>query len=267
MSIRIFMAAALLWVGAAGVPDSAHAQSDEGDYQTHLEAGLEAYEGRRYQEAATEFEAAYAIRPEPDLKYNIARSYERALMREEAIAAYEAFLQLPGTTSEMRSRAIAARDSLRAELNAMRAPDPQPDPPDGDGDGDGDTDTDPGNQVTPIQPPPPEPSSGLRTAGIALLAVGAAAAIGGGVCGGLALSANSDFEDATEREDQIRLKDDVDRFALLADVLVGAGVAFAVTGVVLMIVGGSSDDDEQAPVAVAPSVGPGGAALHLRASF
>ena len=93
----------------------------EAEFQAQLDAGLAHYEERRYAEAAAAFEAAYAIRAEPELAYNIARSYERAVMREEAIAAYDRFLGLPGTTSEMRNRARSARSSLRAEVEALAA--------------------------------------------------------------------------------------------------------------------------------------------------
>lgn len=238
--------------GVSPLASTARAQDE---YQTHLDAGLRHYEAREYAEAAAEFEAAFAIRPEPDLLYNTARSYERAVMREEAIAAYDRFLALPGTTSEMRQRALNARNSLQSELRAMQTPEPQAP----------ERDAAPTPEPTP-PPPPPEPSA-LRPTGFALLGIGAATAIVGGVFGGLALASNADFEDATDREEQIALRDDVNRQALLADVLVGVGVATAVVGVVLVILGKPAANDDVASTTVTPTVGRQGAGLQLRTSF
>ncbi len=157
---------------------------DDSGYDAHLDAGLAHYEARRYAEAAASFRAAFDRRPEPDLMYNVARSLERALAREDAIAAYDQFLQLPGTTSEMRARARDARDSLRRELEAIRAPDPVvPDP----------EPVQPTAVQRPDPPLPEPPSSPLRPVAWSLPGLGAAAAIVRALFVGLALSANADF--------------------------------------------------------------------------
>ncbi len=262
------MIAIAIALAAAPTP-TVRAQSADAapTYDEHLDAGLAHYEARRYAEAARSFRAAFDLRPEPDLMYNVARSLERSLEREDAIAAYDQFLTLSGTTSEMRARARDARDSLRRELNAMNAPDPVvPDPVD---------DPEPvdtgatGEVQHPDPPLPEEPSSPLRPVGWSLLGVGAAAAIAGGVFGGLALSANSDFDDATDRDEQVRLRDDVNQYALLADVLVGGGVALAVVGIVLVVLGKSDLDETntQASLEIAPVVGAQELGLTLRGAF
>ena len=117
----------------AGAP-VAHAQEDGADtetsaeeaFQGHVENAMRHYRDRRYTDAVASFQAAFDLRPEPELMYNIARSHERALHRQAAIDAYGRFLELPGTTSEMRSRAISARNSLRQELAAMEAAEQAP---------------------------------------------------------------------------------------------------------------------------------------------
>ncbi|MCA9615351.1 MAG: hypothetical protein KC586_21495 [Myxococcales bacterium] len=250
--MRAICAALLLTVFASPV----WAQDE---FQTHLDAGLQHYEAREYAQAAAEFQAAFDLRPEPDLLYNVARSYERAVMRAEAIAAYDRFLELPGTTSEMRQRALGARNSLESEVRALERRESDANA------ATNEETTEPTPQPTPTPPPPEEPSA-LRPVGFAMLGVGAAAAIVGGVFGGLALKANSDFEDATGRAEQIELRDDVNRNALLADVLVGVGAATAVVGVVLIVLGKSGTNDASA-TRVTPTFGRDGVGVQLRASF
>ena len=226
----------------------------EAEFQAQLDAGLAHYEERRYAEAAAAFEAAYAIRAEPELAYNIARSYERAVMREEEIAAYDRFLGLPGTTSEMRNRARSARSSLRAEVEALARPE-VPDEPE----------LAPEPIVEPVVEAPSEPAapvepaseSALVPVGWILVATGGLGVGGGAVFGGLALAANGDFDAATDRSEQVRLRDEVRRFALLTDILVGVGAGVAVGGVILVLIGlseGGGGDD--AAVTWAPRVGP-----------
>lgn len=256
MRVLVLVAA----VAAALFPVSPASAQD--DFQTHLDAGLRHYESRQYADAAREFQAAFDIRPEPDLLYNVARSYERGVMRREAIDAYARFLELPGTTSEMRQRALAARNSLESELRAIEQRDQAQQTTT---ETETETPAESNDATTAPPPPPPEPSP-LRPTGFALIGVGAAVAVVGGVFGGLALSANSDFEDATDRAEQLELRDDVNRNALLADVFVGVGVGVAVVGVILAIVG-KPDTADQPSASITPTVGRDGAGLQLRTSF
>ena len=69
--------------------------------------------------------------------------------------------------------------------------------------------------------------------------------------------APGDFDAATDRSEQVRLRDEVRRFALLTDILVGVGAGVAVGGVILVLIGlseGGGGDD--AAVTWAPRVGP-----------
>lgn len=249
-TIAALTLALLVGGGGAGLARAQDADA-EVSFDAQLDAGLEHYQARRYAEAAAAFEAAYAIRPEPELAYNIARSYERAVMREEAIAAYDRLLELPGTTSEMRTRALSARSSLRAEIEALRPPEepePEPEPVVEPPDASAAVDVEPAPAT-----PAPRASSPLVPVGWVLVGTGGLGAAVGGVFGGLALAANGDFEAADDRDEQIRLRDEVRRYALLTDILVGAGVGVAAIGVVLVILG---LDAESQPVALRPVVGP-----------
>ena len=256
-SLRIGAFTAALLVVSLGSLASAQDQgtSPAPDlYQRHLDRGLAEYEAGRYESAAEAFQAAYAVRAEPDLQYNAARSFERAVKREEALAAYELFLGLPGTTSDTRNRALQSVASLRAEIQAINAAaEPAPaDAPD------------------PVEPPainnnnntvaaqtPRSRRGGKSTAGWVLIGTGAVSLIAGGVFGGLAVASNNEFEDATLRTERIELAEEVNNNALTADVLLGVGLVFAVVGIVLVVTDGGNDEDaERAQVRLTPAAGP-----------
>lgn len=251
------LVAALFVVSSASIVAAQDGASAD-EYQQHLDRGLSEYEAGRYETAAAAFQAAYAIRPEPELQYNAARSFERAVKREEAIVAYELFLELPGTTSDTRTRALHAVASLRAEIEAMSAAQPAPEPV---------------AEVQPIVVPPEANTAseqtasgrgGKTTAGWVLIGTGAVSLVAGGVFGGLALASNSEFEDATSRPEQIELADEVNNNALAADVLLGVGIVVAVIGIVLVATdGGDEEDEDSAHLQLSPSASPTGVGLML----
>lgn len=257
-STRIWSLVAALFVVSSTTIVAAQEGASPDEYQQHLDRGLSEYEAGRYEAAAQAFQAAYAIRPEPELQYNAARSFERAVKREEAIAAYELFLELPGTTSDTRTRALQALASLRAEIEAMSAAQRPPDPV---------VEVEPVVAPPAVTPTPEAPASGRggkTTAGWVLVGTGAVSLIAGGVFGGLAVASNSEFEDATTRPEQIELADEVNSNALAADVLLGVGIVFAVVGIVLVATdGGDAEDEDSANLRLSPSASPTGAGLTL----
>lgn len=271
MRARAFTTTALLALALSAPVTPVAAQSGEAagesdGFQDALDAALADYEGRRYEQAAAGFQAAFEIRAEPELMYNIARSYERALRREEAVTAYDRFLQLPGTTSEMRSRALTARNSLQAELAAMAGPaEPAPTEPvqaattqesarrhgDASDDGGGG-----GGDLAPV--------------GWVLVGLGVAAIAVGAVFGGVALASNDEFNATTDRDDQLRLQSEVRRYALLTDILIGTGAGVTIAGIVFLIVDlastSSSTERAEQELELQPVVGPNlvGASLSGR---
>lgn len=79
--------------------------------------GVEAYERGDYATALSQFEAAKSAKPLPGFDYNIARCLERLQRPEEAIAAYQRYLDAnpdPADAADARSRLVA----LRAEIAA-----------------------------------------------------------------------------------------------------------------------------------------------------
>ncbi len=262
-------AVAALWL-ALLAPAVSLAQSGEGgdaDFQTVLDQALADYQARRYVEAAEGFQRAFDLRPEPELMYNRARSLERALRREEAIAAYDQFLALPGTTSETRSRALTARTSLQQELAAMSTPPPETEPQEA-----ADPTPPPASSASRGGEPTSEEAAGgaLEPVGWVLVGLGAAGVAVGAVFGGLALAANDDFNATTDRAEQMRLQSEVRRYALLTDVLIGVGAGVAIAGVIFVIVdlaSGGGERRDQASLELVPVAGPDALGLAAAGRF
>ena len=231
----------------------AHAQDDQ--FRGLVDRGMQAYKARQYQAAVDAFESAFAIRPEPELVFNVARAYEKSLNSEKALENYERFLRLQGTTAELRARALDSVRALRSEQRARaRATRPPPPPP-------------------PAVSKTPRPAAEVRrpileqrdrTLEWSLIGGGAAVAAAGGVFALLAAMDNSEFEDTATPADQKQgLKDSIERNALIADILVPVGVVTAGVGLILYLV----NPDEQA-VAVSPMVTPdGGGGLAFGGRF
>ncbi len=240
------------------VPSAGVATAQDDGFNDAVSRAMQAYKARDYAEAIRGFERAYEIRQQPELVYNIARAHEKALQTEDAIAAYERFLALPGTTADLRAKALTSLGALKREQAAKRAAEAPPPPP-----------------PTQIVPPPsggtttsppvtvrtqPKQSKS-RVLEYALIGTGAAAIVAGGVFGVLALQANGDFEDekgaAAPNPARLQsLQEDVNRNAAIADVAIIGGAVLGVVGVVLLLVG---DDDEE--VALTAGISPGGLAI------
>ncbi len=213
-------------------------QDQQENFDTAVAEAMRHYGAREYDEAVFFFERAYELQQEPDLVYNIARSHERLAHRQEALDTYERFIALPGTTGELRARALTNIRSLRAEIAAMEAV--ARDEANNTGDG---------NQGGTAAPPPPvevEPESNpLSIVGYALIGVGAATMIAGAIFGGMALSANSQYEDAAFTQERISLRDDVETRAAFSDVFLFSGLGVAAVGVVLALVGSSRGNSNE----------------------
>lgn len=99
-----------------------------------------------------------------------------------------------------------------------------------------------------------------RTVSFGVMGLGAATLVGAGIMGALAMGTSGDLDacraDAacrrTDRE--VGLADDVRSGALTTDILLGAGVAIAATGVVLFFLDRKAGTDTQGAVAPGPSV-------------
>lgn len=251
--------------GALGQQPKAN-QSDR--FETAVKEGMTAYQAKDFDAAIRAFERAYAIRPEPEMVFNVAKSHEKALHLESAIAAYERFLLLEGTTSDLRARALKSLNSLKAEKKALEEAKAAPPAPPPAAQAGGPPPSGPRVALTQREPVPREKNRALEWT---LFGGGMAVAVAGAVFAGLAVSNRSAFDDeaaegeAADAERLRDLRDELDRNALIADVLVPVGLVTAAVGLSLLIVGG--DDDDDFAMEVSPSFGGQQAGLNLSGEF
>jgi tetratricopeptide (TPR) repeat protein len=250
---------------------SARAHADGDRYEkarTLYGQGKAAYEAGRFQEAYESFKTAYLLSQEPALLYNIAsalqgldrphdaaetlRSYLRARPNDPDRAAIEERI----TTLEEAQRVLDL--DRKKEERATRPPPVVAPPPIA-------TATPPSQPAAPRHPVDVGAARTLRNAGIGVAAVGVALVVGGIVAAVLAKK-NSDevtreskaglvFDPALERNGR---NDD-----LAAGVLCGVGIAAAVTGTALAIVGWRRSHR----VGVSAAVGAGRVGASLRLTF
>lgn len=202
---------------------------------------VELYSAGRYEKAIELFEKAFAVNDEPELLYNIARCYERLAVPKEAVEAYERFLESPGTTGELRTKALENIASLRREIAALEAskqydqPQTGQEPQTADV---GDTTFSPG--ITEND----QPTSLLKVMGWTLMGVGGAGIITGAIFGGLAAGDRQKYDDADFDEARVGYRDDLERNALIFDIAFFGGVGLAAVGTTLLIVNSIKNKSE-----------------------
>ncbi len=234
--------------------------SPVGDQQsqngTLVNKAVELYAAKRYDEAAELFKQALEMQEEPEIIYNIARCYERAANPEEAIEWYRKFLETPGTTGELRSKALTNIAALKKELAAIEAMKQvekteagpadstvsENEPPAGvnpkRGENLGDSPNTSGPTPDSSAAGVSDSSSGaMRVAGWTLVGIGVAAMAAGGVFGVLAIQSKNDFDSAGTAPYRLEYQDDVKRNALIFDILFPIGAVSAVIGTTSAVIG------------------------------
>ncbi|MBX2811148.1 MAG: hypothetical protein KTR25_05040 [Myxococcales bacterium] len=230
-------------------------------FDTAVDMALEQYQQGEYLAAAQYFQDAYLISPQPELVYNIARTYEKALLSERSIQEYERFLSLQGTTAKLRAKALDALAALKEERKSMlreaqRASTPQPTP----------TETGISVSKTPTSPIP-RPSVN-RLPEILFIGAGLGVVGTGAVLGVMALNSASDLQNARDNQaplnEQKALSDNASSQALVSDVLVAVGAASTITGLVLLW---ARKGEEPEKLSLTPVPRPDGVGVRLLGRF
>ncbi len=232
------------------------------------EEGAALYAARDYRRAIEKFIQAYAVDPDPNLLFNIARCYEELGETEAAIEKYEVFIKTPGADARGRQRARESLDALRTARDAARAPSPAPSnptAPNAEGQAIVAEDSDPPSQVW----------SWFTLGGsVAFAAAGTAFYVLGASdhskVTDAAGYADPDGVSAMTRKEADDLVSSGDTKKTIGVAGFGVAGALAVTYVVLLATSGS---EEEGPNAPAPAVGltlwpsPSGAAFTMQGSF
>ncbi len=248
-------------VATAQDPDDG-SEAPDSEYKAYLAKAQDLYSQEDYVGAAQAYQAAYNLKPNPNLLYNIARIYEKAGKFEDAIAYYEKFAKQPDIKLDARKDAIERLKALR-EVVALDKP-PEPDPKDEPKDT---TPTEPEKIVEATPDPEPEPVGETNyTPAIITLGAGVLALGGGGAMGALAANAASEAEDATSLADFQTAAQNGSTYALAADGLFVLGGALTVTGVILLLTASPEKADSSQAV-ITPVVGPDGVGVSTYLRF
>jgi len=119
--------AVVLTLFSIGIPVVAHAAPPDEVVQAreHYRKGTKAYDLGRYLEAAKEYEAAYEIKDDPALLYNIAQAYRLGGNVNEALRSYRSFLRrLPDAPNraEVEAKILELQKLSSAQAKATSAP-------------------------------------------------------------------------------------------------------------------------------------------------
>jgi hypothetical protein len=126
-SVALLASAALaLAPAAARAADKAPAPAGAASVAQLNEEGAALYAARDYRHAIEKFIQAYAVDPDPNLLFNIARCYEELGETDAAIEKYETFLKTPGADTRGRQRARESLAALREAKNSAAARAEQP---------------------------------------------------------------------------------------------------------------------------------------------
>ncbi len=118
MKPGLMLVALLGWCATARADRSTEARQHFEQATAHFAVG-------EFAEAATEYQIAYKLKPDPALLYNAAQSYRLANNPEKAIILYKNYLQLypnEPNAEDVRRQIVKLKDALAASESAKTSP-------------------------------------------------------------------------------------------------------------------------------------------------
>lgn len=110
---------ACLWIASAS---SVSAQAEDATVVRARELfkrGVDAYDRGVYYDALQAFQEAYALRPHPSVRVNIANCYDKLDRPAEAIQNFEQFLGSGAGTAKQQEEVVKALDQLRKRVGRL----------------------------------------------------------------------------------------------------------------------------------------------------
>jgi tetratricopeptide (TPR) repeat protein len=229
----------------------------------HFEKGTRLYEIGHLDEAIKEYEAAYQIKNDPALLYNLAQAHRLAGHLPQALFNYRSYLhRVPEASNRAEVEGRIAELERRIEQSQTEAKpeptEPIPSPP-----------TKPPEPQEPaVQPsaaaavvssppvPPRNPRRSLKIAGLTLLGVGALGLVGGVTSTALTVVASRNVtQESTQRQAFDPSQQRTGKATqIAADVLYAVGGAAAVTGAVLTYLAYRKPRLNASQASIAPAV-------------
>ncbi len=256
-------------------PATLFAQEQPADEQAQFDAEAQRantlYNEGKFDEAIQAFEQAYTIKPEPNILYNIGRIHEKQGNFEQATIYYEKFVNEPDIALPARQDALARLKTLTEVLElrkksdapeSSKDPEAQPDtiepqdntPPDGE----------PDKPTPPIGEPEPEPPSMIGP--IAVMGVGAAGLVVGGVFGVLAGQTHTQYQNTNDLEERRTLASTGRSQSRIADVSMITGGALLVGGGTWFILR-QRPSRERGAITLAPAISTRAQGVHISVRF
>lgn len=208
------------------------------------ERGTQNYNRAQYEAALADFTEAASLYASPDFQYNIGLCYEKLGKLDEAIRAFSTYLRAKPDAEDrpnVENRIQTLQEQLEERRREAEAAPPEPEP-----------------EPTP-EPTPPLPGEAasdddggasprrpLVIAGAALIGVGAAVALGGGIGFGVVARSRSRAIDEIQTggnpealgfDDALALEREGKRFEGIQIGMAAGGAVVAVTGAVLLALG------------------------------
>jgi tetratricopeptide (TPR) repeat protein len=229
--------------------------------KAHYQQGLKFYNLSRYKEALAEFEAAYLIKPDPMLLFNIGQCQRQLAEYAAAERSYRAFLREAGdaATPQLREQTQKLMQEMERAQTEARAKQPPTGtaPP---------TESErrplavPPDPVSPRTAAPPRPADAkpwhsrpMAIGGFASLGVGIALVAVGGALVGKSISLRDEATRSMFLGEQEQLRGDALTYERSGYALLGVGTAAAVTGAVLTGVAASRRNTPS--IALSPTCG------------
>lgn len=229
-ALSLFFALSLPAVSAHAVAEDACIRDEK--CKEHYNKAVKNYREELYDEALTEFQAAYQSRAMSVLLVNIGRTLQKLGRPKEAISYYERFLRAEAKLDPETQKRVSEYITQARALVGPEPEKPEDKRPNGDGDGDK------GKPVVtaPVTPPPapPPPGRNLLIAGGALAFVGIAGlAVGGGLYA-VSSSRFDAFQNTRDEFEKLAAKTDAQNYgngsivgyALGVGALAGSAVLF-----------------------------------------
>ncbi len=206
----------------------------------HYAKAVQLYKQEYFEDALTEFKAAYDARQMPLLLVNIGRTMQKLGRPREAVAYYERFQKAESRPDpDTAKRVQQYLEECRALIDDSPAGSGRPSGP---------------------PPPPPQPGKPLLIVGGVVAGLGVGGIIAGAVLGAKASSAFNDYSNSTDEYQKLGFRSTTQTMQLGADVagiggavLVGTGGALIALGVLKNRTAAAEHNSKQAKPAKAAS--------------
>jgi len=258
----------LLCAALCAVPSMSFAQQgDEGVSDDKLFAIVDEatrkFQGEEYEEALVLFERAYELRADSNILFNIGLCHDRMDDPGPAITAFRQFIAAPDASPQALDFARGRLEALlvKADLDASRR-----------GEARAAERTERtralGDAVAKSLESPEQVEAPPNYARIALIGVGAAVVVTGGLIGGRGILNARNIDQGTTVAERTAAAEQARRQAVTGDLVAGAGAALLVGGVLWALLdSGDAEEKSGTRATLAPSIGPRGARVTFSWHF